>query len=263
VYDEIKHSGNIRHIIIRKGFNTNQYLVIIVTQEASLARGIYEELPKSFDGIVGVVQNRNPVKTNRILGDEYKKLIGQDYYFETVLNKRFRISAGSFFQVNTAQTETLVKQVIKLLAPTGQERVLDLFAGVGTFTIPLADFVDKVTGIEINRIAVLDANESLRINTINNVEFIAAPAEQGIKNFQQVDAVILDPPRKGCGKELIEGIAGLRPKKIIYISCNPTTLARDLAIFDHIGYEVSAIELVDLFPQTYHIEAVAKIVPKL
>lgn len=262
VYNENYHQGNIRHIIIRQGFNTEEYLIIIVTKQSYLKTGIAQELSRYFPNIVGVVQNINPEKNNRILGDEFQCLYGRDHYFEKVFNKKFKVSAESFFQVNTAQTEIIAKLIKKFLAPQGTEHILDLFCGVGTFSIILAEFVTKVTGIEISPTAVADAKENLKLNAVKNVEFFCDTAEQGVKKFNRIDAVILDPPRKGCSNELIQSIAGLKPQRIVYISCNPATLARDLAIFDQLGFEATEIEPVDLFPQTHHIEAVANLVPK-
>jgi 23S rRNA (uracil1939-C5)-methyltransferase len=263
VYDEIKHQGNLRHIIIKNGFNTGEYLLILVTKENKFESDVYQDLSKNFSNIVGVVQSINSEKTNRILGDEFQSLYGQDFYHEKVLNKKFKVSAESFFQVNTAQTETLAREVLKFLAPQGTEHVLDLFSGVGTFSIILSDFVAKVTGVEISKTAVLDAKENLKLNVAKNVEFFCETAEQGVKKLNRIDSVILDPPRKGCSNELIHAIVALKPQRIVYISCNPATLARDLAILDRSGYEATEIELVDLFPQTFHIEAVAKILPKV
>lgn len=267
IYDENQHQGNIRHLILRQGFNTNECLIVIVTKEKSVAPAVYQELTRLKGiSIVGIVQNINPIKTNRILGNKFKPLIGQDFYYEKILDKKFRISAGSFFQVNTAQTETLVQTVLKFLSPQGDEQVLDLFSGVGTFSIILADLVGHITGIEVNPTAVADAQENLKLNSIKNVDFVCANAESaltGYRKFDKIDLVILDPPRKGLSNELIHSIVDLKPQCLCYISCNPATLARDLAQFDQLGYEATEIELVDLFPQTYHIEAVAKIMPKL
>ncbi len=262
VYDEIKHYGNLRHIIIRQGFNTGEYLLILVTKINRLRPFVFQELIRSFPEIVGIVQNINPSKTNRILGDKFHTLYEQDFYCEKVLNKKFKVSAESFFQVNTAQTEHIAKLIKKFLAPQSTEHVLDLFSGVGTFSIILAESVAQVTGIEISQKAVSDAKENLKLNSIQNVEFFCETAEQGVKRFKRIDSVILDPPRKGCSNELIQSIVDLKPHRIVYISCNPSTLARDLGTFDQLGYEATEIELVDLFPQTFHIEAVAKIMPK-
>lgn len=263
VYDEIKHHGNLRHIIIRQGFNTGEYLLILVTRTNRLKPFVYQELTRSFPEIVGIVQNINPSRTNRILGDKFYTLYEQDFYFEKVLNKKFKVSAESFFQVNTLQTEHIAKIIMKFLAPQGTEHVLDLFSGVGTFSIILAESVAQVSGIEISQQAVSDAKENLKLNSVKNVEFFCETVEQGVKRFKRIDSVILDPPRKGCSNELIQSIVDLKPKRIVYISCNPATLARDLSAFDQLGYEATEIDLVDLFPQTFHIEAVAKIMPKV
>ncbi|MDH5684435.1 MAG: 23S rRNA (uracil(1939)-C(5))-methyltransferase RlmD, partial [candidate division WOR-3 bacterium] len=165
VYDEIKHQGNLRHIIIRQGFNTGEYLLILVTKQDKIKPIIDKKLNQEFPDIVGIVQSVNPEKTNRILGDEFRCLYGQDFYYEKILNKQFRISAESFFQVNTVQTETIAKKVLKFLSSNGTEHILDLFSGVGTFSIILAEFVARVTGIEISKAAVLDAKANLKINS--------------------------------------------------------------------------------------------------
>jgi 23S rRNA (uracil1939-C5)-methyltransferase len=262
VYDEIKHSGNLRHIIIRQGFNTGEYLLILVTRTNRLRPFVYKELTRSFPEIVGIVQNINPSKTNRILGDKFYTLYERDYYFEKILNKKFKVSAESFFQVNTLQTEHIAKIIRKFLAPNGTEHVLDLFSGVGTFSIILAESVGQVSGVEMSQTAVSDARENLKLNSVQNVEFFCETVEQGVKRFKRIDSIILDPPRKGCSNELIQLIVDLKPKRIVYISCNPATLARDLGTFDQLSYETTEIDLIDLFPQTFHIEAVANLVPK-
>ncbi|MEO0102029.1 MAG: 23S rRNA (uracil(1939)-C(5))-methyltransferase RlmD, partial [candidate division WOR-3 bacterium] len=166
------------------------------------------------------------------------------------------------FQVNTQETERLIKKVLKFLEPKEDDIILDLFSGVGTFSIVVAGFVGKVIGVEIVPSAVEDAQKNKEINKVENVDFILGDCQLVIDSLKRFDKVILDPPRKGVSLSLIEKITSLRPKIIVYVSCNPATLARDLKFFSEFNYEVAEVEMVDMFPQTYHIESVAKLVPK-
>ncbi|MEO0076203.1 MAG: 23S rRNA (uracil(1939)-C(5))-methyltransferase RlmD, partial [candidate division WOR-3 bacterium] len=260
IYNENNHTGNLRHLIIRQGAKTNEILIIFVTRTPVLDRKIYDSLPAKFDNIVGIIQNINPERTNRILGRKNKILFGRDYNFEYILNKKFKISVNSFFQINTLQTENIVMTLRQLI--NSPENLLDLYCGVGLFSICLADKCKKVIGIELEQQAINDAIENLKINGINNVEFICGPVEKKIQNFGNIDTVIIDPPRKGCAEDLLLHISKLKPKQIIYISCNPTTLARDLAVLARYEYQLKELRLFDMFPQTFHIESMVKLVPK-
>jgi 23S rRNA (uracil1939-C5)-methyltransferase len=259
IYYEQNQFGNLRHVIIRRGLYSNECLLIIVTKTDRLQAEVYKEIQDEYPELVGVVENINPDNTNRILGSRFATLAGRDCYFETLLDKKFQISAGSFFQVNTLQTEALLKTVIKFLDPARTDEILDLFSGVGAIGITLAPMAGKVSGIEIDRNALRDGRENLKLNGITNMEFFDGAVEKVIQKFSRADAVIVDPPRKGCDAQLLRAIVRLTPKKIIYVSCNPTTLARDLAILAALGYPTLEIQPVDLFPHTYHIEVVAKI----
>ncbi len=260
IYNEVKHSGNLRHIVIRQGINTNEILITYVTRTPSISEELYKHLPQKFTNIVGITQNINPEKTNRILGDKNKILFGNDYFYEQLLDKKFKISATAFFQVNTIQAENIVKKLREFVGSA--EQVLDLYCGVGVLSIMINDLAKKIYGIEVSKRAIKDANENLKINNINNVEYIAAPVEIVIRNYMNIDTVILDPPRKGCSENFLQNVIRLRPKKIIYISCNPTTFARDMAILDQHNYRLEQFELFDMFPQTFHVESIAKIIPK-
>lgn len=263
IYDEILHKGNLRHIIIRGDEKTGEILLIFVTRERIINRKVYQGLEQDFPIIAGIVQNYNPEKTDRILGSQFKTLRGRDFYYQNILDKKFRVSAGSFFQVNNEQTENLLKKILKFIEPSGDEEVLDLFCGVGAISLIVAGFVKRVIGVDSEISAIADAQENLRLNNIKNIEFIQDTSEKAIKKISKADIIILDPPRKGCEKELIPEIIRLSPKKILYISCNPTTLARDLSLFDQSGYETVEVQPIDMFPQTYHIETIALLVPKL
>ncbi|MEO0092503.1 MAG: 23S rRNA (uracil(1939)-C(5))-methyltransferase RlmD [candidate division WOR-3 bacterium] len=258
IYNEIRHFGNLRHIIIRQGMNTDEMLLIFVTRTDNISKKLYESLVNKFSNIVGIIQNINPAKTNRILGNKNKVLFGRDYYFEKLLDKQFKVSGDAFFQVNTYQAENLVKKLREYLGTA--EQVLDLYCGVGVLSIMISDLAKKIYGVEISAQAIQDANENIKINQIHNIEYFSAPVEKMINKFQNIDTVILDPPRKGCAESVLLDIIKLKPKKIIYISCNPTTFARDLTLLLKHNYHLEKYELIDMFAQTYHVESIAKIV---
>jgi 23S rRNA (uracil1939-C5)-methyltransferase len=293
-YSETSGTGNLRHIILKYSSATGQAALGLVTAGAKLSPLFYQGvtglvrghrgpgtrsrseadrvmsprigscspgLSSEYPELVSIVQNINPHQTNRITGEVFRTLAGGDAYSDKLLGKTFRISAGSFFQANTAATELLVKRVLKYLDPDGSKTVLDVFCGVGTITLPIAGFAGDVIGIEVNPWAAADARANIEQNGIKNVQVIEASAEQGIASVARADAVILDPPRKGCSPELLRSVARLKPGAIIYVSCNPTTLARDLSLLRESGYQSEEIQLVDMFPQTSHIESVAKLVP--
>ncbi len=257
-YDERAHLGNIRHIILRQGSNDG-ILVIIVTRTKELNSKIVEALAE-LPQITGVVQNINPERTNHILGKETIALYGSDYLTQVVLGKQFRVSVRSFFQVNISQTEELARKVIKMVEPSGVESVVDLFCGVGMLSLIVADKVKKVTGIEIEPSAIADARFNAEVQLAKNVEFVQGDADKHITAIDSADIVILDPPRKGCSPDTIHQIARLKPHTIVYVSCNPATLTRDLVVFEGLGFSCQQVELVDMFPQTTHIEVITKLV---
>jgi 23S rRNA (uracil1939-C5)-methyltransferase len=177
---------------------------------------------------------------------------------ERVLDKKFKISADAFFQVNTQQAENMAFKLREYIGSA--EQVLDLYCGVGFLSIMASDLAKKIYGIEISRQTIYDAIENTKLNNISNIEYIASPVELAIRNYKNIDTIILDPPRKGCDENFLHNIARIKPKQIIYISCNPTTFARDIAILDKSGYHLDKYELMDMFPQTYHVESISKIV---
>ena len=257
-YDEIRRYGNIRHLVLRKGTN-GELLLIIVTRTKQLNPKTVSKLI-DFPSLAGIVQNINSLPTNRVLGSENIVHCGRQYITIKILQKEFRVSAGSFFQVNVPQTEELVSKVIKAINPQGDEVVLDLFCGVGMISLLLAEQVRKVIGIEIAQEAVADAQFNARNLRINNAEFVPGDVAVLIKNIDSADVVIVDPPRKGCSPDTIQRIVELAPRTVIYVSCNPATLARDLALFENLGYSCITVEPLDMFPQTAHVESIAKIV---
>ncbi len=258
-YDEKYHRGNIRHLILRSSTPTaEQVLVIIVTRTKSLSSLVVERLAAQA-GVTGVVQVINPNRTNRILGDKLITHTGTSFLIHRVLGKSFRVSAPSFFQVNSWQIENLCRKVLKHAAPEGNETVLDLYSGVGMLSLVLAEFTEQVTGIEIEGSAVEDARHNAELNVVRNVRFLVGNVDDVITTIEQADLVVLDPPRKGSTPETITRIAALKPKRIVYVSCNPATLARDLALLEKLDYEVTDVEPLDMFPQTCHIETIARV----
>ncbi len=259
-YSEARHDGNIRHVVLRQGTRDGGLLAIIVTRtpqfDAKAAELIAEQ-----PGVTGVVQSVVPARTNRIMGPQTSVLAGSGHLHQSVLNKTFQVSAPSFFQVNIQQAEELCRKILKHVAPRGDELVLDLYSGVGMISLLIAPFVQQVTAIEADVTAVEDARTNAQTQAVRNVEFICGDANREISRVASADVVILDPPRKGCPADTLRRIAALRPRRIVYVSCNPATLARDLATLEQSGYTTHEIEPVDMFPQTFHVEVIARLGP--
>lgn len=257
-YNEETKKGDIRHIFTRTAKNTGQVMVCIVTKNNVMSKAdILVERLKDIDGITSIVQNINKKDTNVILGDKNILLWGEERITETLNGLKFTISPHSFFQINTLQTEQLYAKAIELANLTGQETVYDLYCGIGTISLSVAGKAKKVIGVEIVPEAVKDAIENAKANNIDNAEFYVGKAEEVVPKLiqkEKADVVILDPPRKGCDQALIETILEIKPKKVVYISCNPATLARDLALLQ--GYEVKKAIPFDMFPKTPHVECV-------
>lgn len=258
-YDEVNHIGNIRHIVLREN-SDHTIMVIVVTRTRKLSQHLISALA-SHPLVRSVVHNINPHKTNRILGPETLTLTGPDHISRLILNYEFRISPSSFFQINDHQAQELCRKLIDLIAPVGSETVLDLFCGVGMISIVLAGMVRKVTGIEIDPGAIEDAKFNAELNRVKNVSFIQGDVNLAIRDFDHADVVVVDPPRKGCTPETLKAIVSLHPGIVVYVSCNPATLARDLAILEQSGYRCESVEPLDMFPQTTHVEVITKLVP--
>jgi 23S rRNA (uracil1939-C5)-methyltransferase len=255
-YDERTASGNLRHLVVRQSDPAERLLLTVVTRTRSIDRRLTAALA-ALEGLDGVIQNINPERTNRILGPEDVVLSGQNRLQQTILGRRFRVSSSSFFQVNPSQAETVCREVLRYIEPKGNEVLIDLFCGVGMLSLLVAPNVGRVIGIELDAGAVEDAVCNAEAMGVQNAQFICGDVAQAIDGVPKSDVVILDPPRKGCEPDTIRRIAGLRPHRVVYVSCNPATLARDLAAFRALGYAAREVTPVDMFPQTYHIEAVA------
>lgn len=261
-YDETTGKGILRHIYLRKAFGTGEIMACAVINSDTLPKSdlLIEELAK-IPGIRSICVNINKEKTNVILGDETKVIWGSDVITDTLLGKSFIISPNSFYQVNHDQCEKLYTKAFEYAALTGNETVIDLYCGAGTIGLTMADKAKQVFGIEIIPQAIENAKVNARINNIDNAEFFCGDAAQGAKELERQnikpDVVILDPPRKGCQKELFDVIEKMAPSRIVYVSCDSATLARDLDILRSKGYITKEVTPVDMFPRTPHVEAVA------
>lgn len=260
IYDEKTHKGLIRHIIIKRGHHTGQMMVVLVATKTKLGveEHIVKDLRTKLPKMVSLVLNMNPDKGNTILGRENRVLWGQDYYEDQMLGKTFRVSANSFYQVNTPQAEKLYQVAIDAADLSGKETVLDAYCGIGSISLSIAPHAEKVYAMEIVEEAIDMAQQNAQINEIENVVFQAGAAEDVLPQWNQqgihFDVAVVDPPRKGLDPEFIQALIEQDPKRIVYVSCNPATCARDCRIIVDAGYRVEKIQPVDLFPQTTHVE---------
>lgn len=261
-YREDTGKGLVRHALIRSGFATGEIMVCLVINGKQFPRG--KELTESLTQIPGMTSitfSSNTRRDNVILGDSYEVLWGQDYITDSIGEIRYQISPLSFYQVNPVQTRRLYRQALEYAGLTGKETVYDLYCGIGTISLFLAQRAGKVFGVEIVPQAVEDARANARLNGITNAEFFAGRAEEIVpRQYREqgirADVVVVDPPRKGCGEELLETMTAMAPEKIVYVSCDPATLARDLKYLCARGYELKKVRAFDQFPQTVHVECV-------
>jgi len=262
IYNEEKHRGILRHIITRISFKTEDVMLIFVTnskEEQAVLKTLGEALIEEFPQVKSVIQNINTSKGNRVMGYENITLCGQDKIVDYIEDNTFEISPLSFLQVNPTQTDVLYKQALEMADITKEDTVFDVYCGIGTISLFLAQSAKKVIGVEIIEAAIEDAKENAIRNQIDNTEFIAGKAEEVMpklyKTGYKADVVVVDPPRKGCEIEVLQTLLDMAPKKIVYVSCKPSTLARDLKILSE-KYTVEIVQPVDLFPHTTHTENV-------
>lgn len=259
-YDELSGKGVIRHIFTRCTL-TNQMMVCIVTASKSLKNAdvLVSMLKTEFGEDVSIIQNINPKNTNVILGNENILLNGENVITDKIGDLYFEISPQSFFQINPAQTKVLYDKVVELADLNGTVRVLDLYCGIGTIGLYLSKYAESVIGVECVPEAVKNAKRNALLNNIKNAEFYVGNSEDLAERFTDADVIIIDPPRKGCDQKLLKTIKDIAPKKVVYVSCNPATLARDLKILDGYGYKANAVYPVDMFPRTSHVECVVSL----
>lgn len=261
-YDEDRGTGLLRHILVRTGFASGQVMVVLVTASPIFpARSRFVSLLREkHPEITTIVMNCNPKQTSMVLGTQERVLYGKGFIEDTLCGLRFAISPRSFYQVNPVQTEVLYQRAIQMAQLTGRERVLDAYCGIGTISLIAAGQAKEVIGVELNRDAVQDAIANAKRNGVRNATFICEDAGRFMTRMAQeregVDVVFLDPPRSGSDEAFLRSLCALGPKRVVYISCNPQTQKRDLAELAAGGYRVEAIQPVDMFPQTGHVETV-------
>lgn len=257
-YDWKSLKGELRHLIVKTAVNRKEALVVIVTRGKATPslEQVAEEICQRHPEVKGVIQNINPSPHNVVLGRQYVCLAGGSYMEEEILGLLFRVSPASFFQVNPWQARQLYQQVIDWAALKGTETVLDAYCGVGTLSLLLAREAKQVIGVECVQQAIDDAEKNAALNEIENVTFVCAEAEKWIQHSEPMDLVVLNPPRKGCDPEMIQAVGKMQPPKVLYVSCDPATLARDLAGLREYGYQIDAVQPFDMFPQTAHVETV-------
>ena len=274
IYDEESGTGLLRHLITRTGFTTGELMVALVINgddipDRELLVRMLEEAVRGYGSdnlcLTSVMININKEKTNRIIGFESKRVFGRDYIYDYIGNVRFRISVESFFQVNPYQTGRLYRRALEYADLTGQETVWDMYCGIGTISLFLSEQAKKVYGVEIVPQAIEDARGNAELNRIKNTEFFVGKAEDVVTEIyssggdgSHADVVVVDPPRKGCDGKLLDTLIKMNPERIVYVSCDPATLARDIKILSESGgYKLKKYTVCDMFSHSGHCETVA------
>lgn len=260
-YNSMTGKGELRHLIIKTAVNSNEALVAFVTtgKESKELKYLSEKLCELCPEIKSIFVNINTSMSNTITGPEWISIYGQSHIEETLLNLKFLISPASFFQVNTSQTTNLYETVMEYAEINASSIVLDAYCGVGTLSLIASQRALKVFGIESVPEAIENAKENARLNNIINTEFYCGLSEHLIQNFDKLDIVIINPPRKGCEITMLEALSQIKPQTLVYVSCDPATLARDLAFLHSKGYNIEKVQPFDMFPQTMHVETVVKL----
>ncbi|GGJ32366.1 23S rRNA (uracil(1939)-C(5))-methyltransferase RlmD [Paenibacillus hunanensis] len=262
-YNEETGEGILRHVVVKVGFATNEMMIVLVTNGERLPRKPewIERIRTEMPQVVSICQNINTKQTNVIFGDETRTLWGRDVIHDYIGDVKFAISARSFYQVNPVQTEVLYEKAVQYAGLTGKETVIDAYCGIGTISLFLAQHAKRVYGVEIVKEAIEDARKNAELNGMTNVEFEVGASEDVIPRWKEQgitpDVIVVDPPRKGCDPRLLETIVQMQPEKVVYVSCNPSTLARDLQVLEEGGYRTVEVQPVDMFPHTVHVESVA------
>ncbi|MBO5747174.1 MAG: 23S rRNA (uracil(1939)-C(5))-methyltransferase RlmD [Clostridia bacterium] len=261
-FNDVTMKGFLRHVLVKRSFTTNEIMVVLVTsclefpKETQFINAIRSRHPE----VTTVVQNVNNKRTSLVLGEQSRVLFGNGYIEDILCGFKFRISPKSFYQVNPLQTEVLYKKAIEFADLTGKERVLDAYCGTGTIGIIASQKAGEVVGVELNPDAVKNAVVNAELNCVKNISFFEDDAGKfmvkSARNDERFDVVIMDPPRAGASLEFLRCLVELGPDKVVYVSCNPETLARDLSFLTRKGYRVKKIQPVDMFPHTEHVETI-------
>ncbi|AIY10186.1 RNA methyltransferase [Paenibacillus polymyxa] len=267
-YNEETGRGLLRHVVVKTAFRTGEMMLVLVTNGRDIPHAdawigsIREHIPH----VASICQNVNTKRTNVIFGDETRVLWGRDVIYDYIGNVQFAISARSFYQVNPVQTEVLYSKTVEYAGLTGKETVIDAYCGIGTISLFLAQHADQVYGVEIVKEAIDDARSNALLNEMRNVKFEVGASEDVIPAWKEqgitADVIVVDPPRKGCDPRLLDTILEMKSERMVYVSCNPSTLARDLRILEDGGYSTVEVQPVDMFPHTVHVESVALLVRK-
>jgi 23S rRNA (uracil1939-C5)-methyltransferase len=264
-YDEANHAGCLRYVMIRQGFKTNTCMVVLVTRTDELPHEAeLLSLFSTLGGIDSVIHNINPDNVNRILGFQQRLCDGSETIRDELHGLTFDISAHSFYQVNPQQTDVLYATALQFSELAGDETVFDIYCGIGTISLYLAQQAHKVIGIELVPQAIDDARSNAIRNQLANTEFYVGKAEDVVpalyQQGHQADVVVVDPPRKGCELPVLQTMAAMKPKRIVYVSCDPVSLARDLVVLQRSGYQINKIQPVDMFPHSMHVECVVQLI---
>lgn len=261
-YDEVEQTGLIRNLVVRRGHHSGQSMLVLVTTRPKVFRmeQMIEKIVEEFPAVTSIIQNINDKNTNAIFGSEFSTLYGSDKIEDTMLGNTYAISAQSFYQVNTLMAEKLYQTAIEFSELTAEDVVIDAYSGIGTIGLSFAKSVKAVYGLEVLEQAVADAKKNAERNGITNAHFVADTAENAMAEWSKQgikpSVILVDPPRKGLTESFIKASVTMQPAKITYVSCNPATMARDIKLYEELGYKLEKVQPVDLFPMTHHIECV-------
>ena len=259
IYNEENHKGLFRHIVIKVGIKTQEIMCVLVINGKTIPQQdkLIKQLTSEFPQIKSIVKNINEKNTNVILGMENETIYGKGYIEDVLGEYTFKISPLSFYQVNTVQAEKIYRKALEFASPSVNDVIADLYCGAGTIGLSMAGNAEKIIGVEVIADAIENARRNSIVNNIPNAEFYCGDVEEVLKNLNiYPDIIVIDPPRKGCSPETIQIIAESSPKKIVMISCNPSTAARDVKLFSQLGYSARRVCGADLFPHTRHVECV-------
>lgn len=265
-YNEETGRGLLRHVVVKKAFRTGEMMLVLVTNGRDIPHvdAWIGSIREQIRHVASICQNVNTKQTNVIFGDETRTLWGRDVIYDYIGDVQFAISARSFYQVNPVQTEVLYGKTVEYAGLTGKETVIDAYCGIGTISLFLAQHADQVYGVEIVKEAIEDARINADLNGMRNVKFEVGASEVVIPRWKEqgieADVIVVDPPRKGCDPQLLDTILAMKPERVVYVSCNPSTLARDLRVLEDGGYRTVEVQPVDMFPHTVHVECCSLLV---